>query len=123
MKKYYSEAEIHENQCQVQIRFLENPIADIHQIIPNFKTIDNKYTVTYLKEKIRDLKKVKAAINCENQQQQNQIENFENLKKEIIYEINIANKDINEMNQEKKKLEEELSKIKVLYNKLARLCY
>ncbi len=123
MKKYNSEAEIYENHRINHLRFLENLVYDIHMIIPQFKSIDSKYSITYLKAKLNDIKKVKATLQFENKQQTNEIQNFENIKKEIFYEINIVNRDINEMQAEKIKFEEELSKLKVIINNIAGFNY
>jgi hypothetical protein len=119
MKKYYSEAEIYENQCINHINFLENPITDIHILMPHFKTVENKNNIAYLRSKLTDIKKIKATVQSENLRKVNEILNFENIKKEIIYEINIVNRDIDEMKIEKVKLEEEMSKIKVFDDNIA----
>jgi hypothetical protein len=120
MKKYVPENYV-EQDCINHLKFLENPITDISIIMPNFNTIENKYTHIYLKQKLNDINKIKNIIQNENEIQAKQILEIDHKNIDIVYELKIVKKEKDEIIADKNNLEEELSKIKVINNKLARM--
>ena len=119
LKKYVIENDLLEKNCLNHLKFLENPINDISIIMPNFNTIENKYTFIYLKQKLNDINKIKNIIHNENEIQARQILDIDDKNKDIVYEMKIVKKDKDEIIAEKNNLEEEILKIKVILNNIS----
>jgi len=117
-RKFTEEEEI-TNNLLIHLEFLESPIESLSTIIPecdiriNEISQDDLHNYYYfLKMQTDDYDKIKNLLGYELNLQKEQLKVHEISIEEIEREIKIADKEKIEMNQEKKKIEEELTKLK-----------
>lgn len=107
------------NSLLIHLEFLESPIEYISSIIPDYDirlseiSQDDLHNYYYfLKMQLDDLEKIKNVLELDLKMQKDVLKAYEVSIDEIVREIKIADKEKIEMGAEKKKIEEELTKLK-----------
>ena len=107
------------NNLLTHLEFLESPIENISTIVPDYDIrindigqddLHNYYY--FLKMQLEDLEKIKYMLELDLKLQKDELKAHEMSVYDIEREIKIADKEKDEMSQEKKKIEEELKNLR-----------